>query len=695
MAFDAPAGAATDMMYMPAGMQSITPSQGGKSVSVQVMVDASGAAALEAQRASLEARGKRPYFDFNHEDREASFWPTQFYWKADGIYARGTWSDLGEQCITGKRYRQFSPVFFVDNVKARPARIVCREDAKPNMGGLVNDPAFHSILPFWAKDAGATSGSNQPSNITTMTEQEIAALQAKILEQQRELDSLKAKETETKQKKENADLISAEIRAKEFELKANKSDLENAELKAKATALEAADLKRRQEAAKKYAADMVARGALAARDAAGITEVETNMTKQPEVFGPIYAKWAGNPAIAGSVTRSGEALSARRVAIIGEDPQAVFTAVEALIARQNGFRDIHPIEGQLRRAEVARELAALYSREFRGENASRLLDMPLYALHAGNSGADEALSASNSVGTLAGTLVTQRTLELLRFQFPALTRFATDFSDEPASYNQTITSRIISIPTVQTYNTSTGWTDSGDTTTDVSVTINQHKGVPITFDSNTLASTVRRLFDEVAPAAAYALAKNMIDALYGNITAANFTAAAEVSGLADFARANVINMGTDLTLAGAPMGSMNRTLLLYSTYFGKLAQDAGIVNLAAFQKPGIITDGDLPDVHGFKVVDSPNLPAGSDHIVGFGGSKSALVIAARIPNDYTKVLPGASYGNVNVVTNPDLGISVMLTQYVDHKLGSATQRISLMYGTALGQAAAGQLLTSQ
>jgi hypothetical protein len=169
-AYSAPATATAEVMYMPAGLQTITPSQGGRGVTVQVRVDRAGAEALEAQRAALESRGKRPYFDFNHEDGEASFWPTLFFWKDGsnsqpsslnaqpaGIYARGEWSDLGQQAIAGKRYRQFSPVFFVDDVRAKPARIVCREDAKPNMGGLVNDPAFHTILPFWAKDAGATT----------------------------------------------------------------------------------------------------------------------------------------------------------------------------------------------------------------------------------------------------------------------------------------------------------------------------------------------------------------------------------------------------------------------------------------------------------------------------------------------------------------------------------------------------------
>ena len=79
-AFDAPISAGNEMMYMPAGIHEITPTQDGKAIKARVLVTAEGASALETQRAALEAKGKRPYFDFNHEDGPASFWPMQFFW---------------------------------------------------------------------------------------------------------------------------------------------------------------------------------------------------------------------------------------------------------------------------------------------------------------------------------------------------------------------------------------------------------------------------------------------------------------------------------------------------------------------------------------------------------------------------------------------------------------------------------------
>ncbi len=275
--------------------------------------------------------------------------------------------------------------------------------------------------------------------------------------------------------------------------------------------------------------------------------------------------------------------------------------------------------------------------------------------------------------------------------------FTTDFSDQSAQFGQTVMTRTVDIPSVVEYNTSTGWSDSTASTQDVPVTISEHWGVQITFNENILASTVRRLFDEQAPAQAYALAKKMVDDLYVNITDANFPNNRVVATNA-FTRASVVDIGTDLDLQGVPSAMGNRTMLLWPTVFGKLVQDTALMTYAAFQKPELVTSpagGGISlviPVSDFQVVKAPNLPTNDGNITGFAGSKSALIIATRVPNDYTSALPGASYGNVQMVTDPDIGISVMLAQYVNHQLGTATSRIALMYGTAAGQSDAGELI---
>jgi hypothetical protein len=140
-------------------------------------------------------------------------------------------------------------------------------------------------------------------------------------------------------------------------------------------------------------------------------------------------------------------------------------------------------------------------------------------------------------------------------------------------------------------------------------------------------------------------------------------------------------------------------MLLYPTVFGNLEKDATLMNLAAFQKAQLITAPTAAngtslviDVESFQIAKAMNLPTNNANLTGFAGSKSALCIATRVPNDYTSALSGASYGNVQVVTDPDVNISVQLVQYVNHDLGKSTSRIALMFGAAAGQSAAGELI---
>lgn len=124
-----------------------------KPVTVNVTVNADTAVTLQAflapqLTAAAAGRDDRPFFDFNHEDREASGWPTEFYWAGDdltigGVRARLEWSDAGQRAIVGRTFRRFSPTFHLDAA----GRVVGSEI---NMGGLVNRAAFKRIAPLFA-----------------------------------------------------------------------------------------------------------------------------------------------------------------------------------------------------------------------------------------------------------------------------------------------------------------------------------------------------------------------------------------------------------------------------------------------------------------------------------------------------------------------------------------------------------------
>ncbi len=671
--------ATNEILFLPIGLHAITPVAGGIGRPIKVKVGPESAQSIEAQRTKLMASGKRPYFDFNHEDGPASFWPESFAWKSgEGVVARGEWSRRGKSAVEGKDYRAFSPVFHVDNKRAdNGATVICRDNASPNMGGLVNDPAFRN-LPLWAKNgeqlATPESGDNAAKKEKQMENEELAALRAKHEELKKDVEALKASASDDQK------LSQSQVELRNIEL-----EIENAEVKAKSDSLEKQvkeTNKRGAEAAIKAA---IQRGAILPKDTKTQTELIARATSDPSFVSVIAAMQGKGEQLATRIT-------GRTIIVQDEDPGMIFGAMARITA--NSKKSRKPDE----KLSCAREFAALYAQEcsIKASNRDRILAFPMDRL-------EDAIIASDvtdsDLGTLSGTLVVQRTLELLRFEFPSLGMFTTDFTSEQASFGQTIMTRTVGIPPVVDYNTSTGWATGIDApvTTDVPITIDKHQGVPVAFNEQIMASTVRRLFDEQAPAQAYALAKAMVDDLYSNITDANFTNNTVIA-TASFTRAIVNAVSTALTLRGVPLMLGNRTMLLYPTVFQKLMDDTVLMQLAAFQKPTLISDPTsggvslVMPVSNFQVVNAPNLPTNDGNVTGFAGSKSALCIASRLPNDYTKFAPGVSYGNVQTVTDPDLGLSVMLTQYVDHTLATGNQRLTLMYGTNAGQGAAGQLI---
>ena len=146
-----------------------------------------------------------------------------------------------------------------------------------------------------------------------------------------------------------------------------------------------------------------------------------------------------------------------------------------------------------------------------------------------------------------------------------------------------------------------GWTSSDATTTSKTVTMNTHVGVPLTFQAEEVANTVRRLFDEQANAAAYALAKKMVDDLYALILPATFTNTTP-QDVTNFGRPTVIDMSTALyahqavvaalyaRVKGAPGRRINASLM------------EAAANLQSVRMMSAVRDGPFKSVDDLKHV---------------------------------------------------------------------------------------------
>jgi Mu-like prophage I protein len=647
-----PAAALPDrIMVMPAGVHAITASQAGRPVSLSVRVDRAAALALETARAAHARRPQRPFFDFSHEGKAASAWPTRFSWDPAGVFADVEWSEAGRDAVQGRSYRAFSPSFFVDEPASGGPAVVT--GAPLCMGSLVNDPAFEEIQPIWAAHAApfphmtmnttgeAAAGSPAPADAQSTTT--AAAVSPAAPDDTRPPAGAPAAA--------NAPDPAAELaRLRE----------ENAALQAARTR----DLDARAEAALDAAA---ARGAFPPRDADARRRWKgVLLAAGPDAFAALAA------------VASSPALNAARVAAPGS-PAVIEAGADLRRAVLAYAQERDPMaRGLLYRGGIA---AA-----FRTEDGFGAVIQAARRVRG-----DLPVEAGNTLGTVAGALVTQRSLELLKVTFPVLHRITTDFSAENAMYGQTLSTRTRAVPAVTDYDPAQGYVNSAAQTTDVNVIINAHKAVQVTFNANELASTRRLLFGEQEEGIHYALGKNLVEAVYNLINGGTF-ANVTTQQLAGFNRTSLIAVARELTKRGVP--TMNRTALLSSDYFAQLAADPALVTLAAFREPTIIEGYALPDVAGFRVIDAPNLPA-DNNLGGVGFTPGAFVLATRVPNNYADAFPGATGGGVtSVVTNPDSGLSVMLVEFVNHSLGQSAMRVALMYGVSAGQAAELQRIVS-
>ena len=723
--------------YMPGGIHQITPSQNNKAVTVTVKVDAQSAKELQLQLETLIEAGKRPYFSIgenSHKSDIAAFRPTQFFWATrrdvtgamkTGVWCKGEWTRAGREAVEGKDFNAFSPTFFVDAVRndpSRPAKVVCEPDANPNMGALVNDPAFVMNSPLCCKnaatqfpsaDAGGSAGVPAISSSTNKIGDKMKKTQVTLAELQARKETLGTEIAALSKKTD--DISKAKLEAKNFEMESLDVQIEAQGKEDKYTAIEAKDLARREADADKEVDRLIAAEFVQPRETDRINELKAKFVCDPSLIGLFAVNTKAAQELAAK--RNGgttPTANSRAVATLSEGGRSSITSdlrgalrAIATIGAKAHFDKSVALEGK---SAAAAEIGRVYKMEI-----SPLLRkgdfFPLMA--ADYSGGAGTADSSATLGILSGTLVAQRCLELYKYEFPVLDAITTDFSDQPAQYKQVTNTRIITVPPVLTYRTDTdtitgrpiGYVlSTAPTTTDVNITLAYHHAVDIVFDANTLASTSRNLFGEQAEAAAYALGKDVVDALYAVITPANFGNTTGENApfsvpIINFGRPTFSKAKRVLNLQGVPF--TNRFCLSNSYMQEQLEQDPTLVSLAVFQKPEIITNSQLPQIARFTPYEAPNLPStavagvGNGVLAAFFGHKSSLLMQARIPNDWSTVLgTNSGYGLTSVVTNPDTGLSVLLVQFSNPQSAHAEYRLALMYGVAKGNGKGGQIVTN-
>ena len=362
-----------------------------------------------------------------------------------------------------------------------------------------------------------------------------------------------------------------------------------------------------------------------------------------------------------------------------------------------------------------------------------------------------------NVGTLATGIVLMRNLGFLKYKLNFMQYISTDLRNEPVAFGQNVLTRYITPPAVTTFvpgvgmttdaTTSANWkatitatnpagtvqtgtqTRSTPSTTDKNVVINNYKGVDITFSELTLGGTLRNLFAEQQGAMFYSLAQQVNQDFITNAYTSVWTPAAKaafsVAGGADpsfgpgqqspFGLANIIALKNQFTLNKMP--DVGRFVLLHSIYHDAILTDSNLLNAKAIlallnKDASSFESGELPTLFGVKVLESQlastnsagalvsltsaqgvQAAVGNGGFIGMAGDSASMLFAARIPQDYTKVMPEIpATASLEIVTEPDSGLSILLIKRVDHNLQAAYATTGLMYGFGQGDPRQGFLL---
>ncbi len=298
----------------------------------------------------------------------------------------------------------------------------------------------------------------------------------------------------------------------------------------------------------------------------------------------------------------------------------------------------------------------------------------------------------NTTGTTNANVIAQEALKQLQAALPILGQIATDHSKENARFGETIIVHEVAAAAAIPFDPAVGYVPSDRTQVDIPVTLNKHKhhtyGVSVQEASSSRVDLIKRF----GLNAAYAIGAAVVSDICALITNANFankTTKALGAGGDGFDRKTAIAIATALSKRGVP--PLGRFMLLNPDYYGSLSMDLTMLQVLLARGAQAVETGKLPNVHGFEVSEFVDLPTNDENLVGFAGTRTALALATRIPDDPGK---GESNCRISTVTDESTGLSLQVREWYEATLAQYRRTYTLMYGVAKGQTSALQRIVS-
>lgn len=278
-------------------------------------------------------------------------------------------------------------------------------------------------------------------------------------------------------------------------------------------------------------------------------------------------------------------------------------------------------------------------------------------------------------------------------QCPVLPRMGLDLRAERLKLGQTYTAHIAGMPTVATYDPVTGYKNGVQNArtllTDMSITVDQHKHVPLKWAHLDSIKDVKREYQKVIANAGAVLAKAVMDDICSGFTAGNFSKKT-VAATVDYDLDVVTSVSGEMNKDGA--ATTGRVMIVNTDVANVFGSDSRVTSK---EYAGQGSDGNSlrqwRNVGGFaEIVEYPDLPANGEALTGFAFESRAIALLAGIPEGFSNELAAqlgiAQIMGFETITDPVTGITMAAVSWQEAGTGDLFWSPTLVWGKRLGKA---------
>lgn len=288
--------------------------------------------------------------------------------------------------------------------------------------------------------------------------------------------------------------------------------------------------------------------------------------------------------------------------------------------------------------------------------------------------------------TLTSAEILADVIDSVKIRFPEIDFFGGQFTDQPLVKGKVYRAHIAGLPTIATYDATTGYANGANEArsllTDVDVTVDQHKHVPIKWDHLNQIQDEKQYINAVGDAG-FVLAKAVVDFILTKAVAANFTTSS-VFATADADFDMLVNAQEDMNGVGAsPIG---RRMLVNSAVASVLGADSRV---ASGDYHGQLNGADAyrtwRNIAGFELIrEYPSLPStGNMNAFAFTPDAFAFLAGPAANNEQiVDAIDAPRTMGFDTVTSS--GITMTLVKWQDAGTGDVFLSPTLVYGAEAG-----------